>query len=84
VGGRANVYGVVLGSLILMVLPEPLRGSFFDSARILIYGLLLVIMMIFRPQGFWSRRYKGVKRLAPKKNGEVVEAEPAAAGSVQP
>jgi len=84
VGGRANVYGVVLGSLILMVLPEPLRGSFFDSARILIYGLLLVIMMIFRPQGFWPRRYKGVKRLAPKKNGEVVEAEPAAAGSVQP
>lgn len=84
VGGRANVYGVVLGSLILMVLPEPLRGSFFDSARILIYGLLLVVMMIFRPQGFWPRRYKGSKRLAPKKNGEVAEAEPVTAGSVQP
>lgn len=84
VGGRANVYGVVLGSLILMVLPEPLRGSFFDSARILIYGLLLVVMMIFRPQGFWPRRYKGVKRLTPKKSSEVAEVEPATAGSVQP
>jgi branched-chain amino acid transport system permease protein len=62
VGGRADVYGVVLGSLILMVLPEPLRGSFFDSARILIYGGVLVIMMIFRPQGFWPRQYHGIKR----------------------
>lgn len=58
VGGRANVYGVVLGALILTIAPEPMRGSNFDNARILVYGLLLVIMMIFRPEGFWPRRYK--------------------------
>jgi branched-chain amino acid transport system permease protein len=62
VGGRANVYGVVLGSLILMVLPEPLRGSFFDSSRILIYGGVLVVMMIFRPQGVWPRTYSAIKK----------------------
>ncbi len=83
VGGRANVFGVVLGGMLLMVLPEPLRGSFFDSARILIYGLLLVLMMIFRPQGFWPRQYRGVKKLNGKKVGETIEAEPAAAGGVQ-
>jgi branched-chain amino acid transport system permease protein len=83
VGGRANVYGVVLGSLILMVLPEPLRGSFFDSSRILIYGALLVIMMIFRPQGFWPRRYHATKRPLPIKKVEDVAEEPAVASNIR-
>lgn len=59
VGGRANVYGAVLGALLLTILPEPLRGSSFDTARILVYGLMLTLMMLLRPQGFWPRRYKG-------------------------
>ncbi|MGE5485509.1 MAG: branched-chain amino acid ABC transporter permease [Ignavibacteriales bacterium] len=59
VGGTGNVYGAALGALLLMILPEPLRGSKFDGARILIYGLLLTAMMLFRPQGFWPRRYRG-------------------------
>jgi branched-chain amino acid transport system permease protein len=65
VGGMGNVYGVVLGALLLTIVPEPLRGSVFDSARILIYGLLLTVMMIFRPQGFWPRRYKGQRQKSP-------------------
>ncbi|MGB9640192.1 MAG: branched-chain amino acid ABC transporter permease [Anaerolineales bacterium] len=63
VGGRANVYGAVLGALLLVVVPEPLRGSIFDSARILIYGLLLIVMMLYKPQGFLPRRYRGKTRL---------------------
>ena len=59
VGGRANVYGAVLGALLLTILPEPLRGSSFDTARILVYGLSLTVMMILRPQGVWPRRSKG-------------------------
>ena len=59
VGGRANVFGVVLGALILTILPEPLRGSSFDTARILVYGLMLTLMMLLRPQGIWPRRYNG-------------------------
>lgn len=58
VGGKANVYGVVLGAFILTVLPEPLRGSSFDTARMLVYGLSLTLMMILRPQGVWPRTYK--------------------------
>jgi branched-chain amino acid transport system permease protein len=69
VGGRANVYGAVLGALLLVVVPEPLRGSVFDSARILIYGLLLIVMMIFKPQGFWPRRYRGQRRLRVTEKG---------------
>ncbi len=81
VGGRANVYGAVLGALLLVVVPEPLRGSVFDSARILIYGLLLIVMMIFKPQGFWPRRYRGQRRLGVAKKGE--EPSPAYAAGTQ-
>ncbi len=56
VGGRANVYGVMLGALLLTIAPEPLRGSDFETARILVYGLLLVFMMLFRPEGIWVRK----------------------------
>jgi len=56
VGGRANVYGVILGALLLTIAPEPLRGSEFETGRILIYGVLLVLMMLFRPEGIWYRK----------------------------
>ncbi len=59
IGGRANVFGAILGALILTVLPEPLRGSNFESARILIYGALLVIMMLFKPDGILHKTSGG-------------------------
>lgn len=48
-GGMGNVWGSVLGALVLGVLPELLRE--FASYRMLIFGLLMIGMMIFRPQG---------------------------------
>jgi len=62
VGGRGNAWGVVMGAFLLTVLPEPLRGTSLDTARILLYGVLLVVMAIFRPEGIWPRRYGGAKR----------------------
>lgn len=59
VGGSGNVYGAALGALLLTILPEPLRGSRFDGARILMYGLLLTAMTLLRPQGFWPRKRVG-------------------------
>jgi branched-chain amino acid transport system permease protein len=48
-GGMGTVAGVLIGSAILQVLPEKLR--FISDYRLLIFGLLLVIMMRFRPEG---------------------------------
>ncbi len=48
-GGMGTVAGVLVGSAILQVLPEKLR--FISDYRLLIFGLLLVIMMRFRPEG---------------------------------
>ncbi len=48
-GGMGNIWGVALGALVLGVLPELLRG--FAAYRMLLFGLIMILMMIFRPQG---------------------------------
>jgi len=48
-GGMGTVAGVLVGSVILKLLPEKLR--FFAEYRLLLFGLLLVLMMRFRPEG---------------------------------
>lgn len=56
VGGTGNVRGPVVGALVLIALPEILRFMALPDAvaanvRLLAYGLLLVLMMHWRPQG---------------------------------
>ena len=48
-GGMGTVLGVIIGATILKVLPEKLR--FFEDYRLLLFGLLMVFMMRFRPEG---------------------------------
>lgn len=55
-GGLANLRGSVLGALFLIILPEILRFVGFPSEiaaqmRQVIYGLMLVLLMIYKPQG---------------------------------
>ncbi|MDR1677161.1 MAG: branched-chain amino acid ABC transporter permease [Deltaproteobacteria bacterium] len=48
-GGKGSQKGVLLGSFLVMGLPEFFRG--FEDKRLLVFGAALVVMMIFRPQG---------------------------------
>jgi branched-chain amino acid transport system permease protein len=48
-GGSGSQRGVLLGSFLIMGLPELFRG--FQESRLLVFGAALVVMMIFRPQG---------------------------------
>lgn len=48
-GGMGSTVGVILAAIVLTVLPEFLRE--FASYRMIIYSLLLIILMIARPQG---------------------------------
>ena len=52
-GGLGGVPGSILGAVILSVLPEALRD--LANLRMLIYGLVIAVMMIFRPQGILGR-----------------------------
>jgi len=54
VGGLASIPGVIVGALILVGLPELLRE--FAEYRLLMYGLLLIIMMLVKPDGFWPEK----------------------------
>jgi branched-chain amino acid transport system permease protein len=48
-GGMGTIAGVLIGATILKLLPEKLR--FFNEYRLLLFGLTLVLMMRFRPEG---------------------------------
>lgn len=51
VGGMGSLPGVVVGSLALVGLPELLRE--FSDFRFLVYGAVLILMMVARPEGLW-------------------------------
>lgn len=48
-GGMGNMVGAVVGAVLLTALPEVFRG--FVEYRYLVYGLVLIILIRFRPQG---------------------------------
>jgi branched-chain amino acid transport system permease protein len=65
-GGSGNFYGSVLGALVLIAVPELLRffRGFSEAIagpfRQILYGLMLMVMMRFRPQGLIAE-YKAPK-----------------------
>ena len=57
IGGSGNIWGSILGASVLISIPELLRlvglpASVSANIRQILYGLFLVILMIWRPQGF--------------------------------
>ncbi|KQP13208.1 high-affinity branched-chain amino acid ABC transporter permease LivM [Pseudorhodoferax sp. Leaf267] len=48
-GGMGSQLGVILAAILLTLLPEMARG--FAEYRMLIFGLVMVLMMMWRPQG---------------------------------
>lgn len=53
-GGMGSIVGVGIGALVLILLPEYLRA--FSEYRMILFGAILVIMMIFRPGGLIRAR----------------------------
>jgi branched-chain amino acid transport system permease protein len=48
-GGAGSIPGVILGAVLVVALPELFRG--FATARMLFFGLVMMVMMVFRTQG---------------------------------
>jgi branched-chain amino acid transport system permease protein len=76
-GGMGTIVGVLVGSVILKLLPEKLR--FFADYRLLLFGLLLVVMMRFRPEGLVASRRRQLEfheedeELAVRVEGDIAE-----------
>ncbi|MFI5040667.1 MAG: branched-chain amino acid ABC transporter permease [Acidimicrobiales bacterium] len=66
-GGAGNIPGVILGAVLVAYLPERFRP--FQDKRILIFGAVLVVMMIFRPQGIWPSKRREAELTEPDIHG---------------
>jgi branched-chain amino acid transport system permease protein len=74
-GGIGHIPGVILGAILLTILPEVLRehlgpmqmatmGKIVvnpENARMLLFGVAMVLMMLIRPAGLWPAKRKKIK-----------------------
>lgn len=70
-GGMGHIPGVIIGAVLLTLTPEflrevinPLQRQLFgeivvdpENLRMLMFGLALILMMLFRSEGLWPRRH---------------------------
>src|SRR5262249_57041975 len=93
-GGMGNVFGVVLGALLLSFVPEvlrytvePVQRAIFgrtliepEVIRMLLFGLALVLMMLYRPAGLLPSALRK-RALETPKVATVPTGAPQARGS---
>jgi branched-chain amino acid transport system permease protein len=79
-GGMGNIWGVVLGAILLSFVPEilrytvdPMQRAVFGRSiidpeviRMLLFGLAMVVIMLFRPAGLWPSAVRKRELAAPK------------------
>ena len=62
IGGQGNRWGVMLGAALVVYLPERFRG--LEEYRILMFGVALMLLATFRPQGLLPpRRARRARKL---------------------
>ena len=71
-GGRATLMGPVLGAIVFTALPEVLRVV--QVWRMTIFGLLLMLMMLFMPDGIWPALQLLARRWSANASGGSVIA----------
>ena len=70
-GGMGTIPGAVLGASLLFVLPEKLRE--FEDYRLLVFGLALIFIMRFRPQGLVPDRVRRAEFAGETAEGKSIE-----------
>jgi branched-chain amino acid transport system permease protein len=66
VGGAETIWGALLGTLLLTLLPEYLRG--LEDFEVLVYGAILMVVLLFMPQGI----LEGMRKMLGKKGERQV------------
>jgi branched-chain amino acid transport system permease protein len=72
-GGMGGIAGPILGAGLVIFLPE--RFRFLGDARFLIFGAVLVIVMVLRPQGMLPSRRRAAELEGGVKDTSVFEAQ---------
>lgn len=68
-GGTGNMWGAIVGGIVVAWMPERFRG--FADKRVFVFGVALVLVMVFRPQGLIPRKIRKERWLATWKPGSV-------------
>ncbi len=68
-GGLGSITGSVVGAIVLTILPELLRffGETVSQWRMVIYSLLLICLMLWRPMGIFGKHELNISRLFGRK-----------------
>jgi branched-chain amino acid transport system permease protein len=74
VGGRESIVGTSLGAALITFLPEVLR--FLQAYTIAIYGLLIVVVVLFLPEGLYGLLLRGAAALSKRFQKTETEAAP--------
>ncbi len=76
VGGQGNRWGVILGAIVVGYFPERFRE--FADFRVLVFGLALMLLAIFRPQGLIPPRRTVRAKKADERQAVLEEGEASA------
>ena len=69
-GGSGNMPGAILGGIMVAWLPERFRN--FTDKRVLVFGIALVLVMVFRPEGLLPRRVRTKTPMRSSSDGKEV------------
>ncbi len=86
-GGQGSAIGAIIGAMLVTALPEGLR--FLDRYYLVVYGALVILLVIYLPQGLWGlvegkvARRRARRAGTPMSEGQAGPGSPAAAGPEQ-
>ena len=66
-GGANSLLGPILGGTLLTLLPEVLRG--LKEYRLAVNGLVLILVVLYLPNGLWSGKSLRIKKSMPSAGG---------------
>lgn len=72
IGGMGSIPGAILGAVLVVLLPEVFRE--FDEYRFFVFGLALVVVMAFRPQGLIASRRRAMELRGGVTEQQLAEA----------
>jgi branched-chain amino acid transport system permease protein len=79
-GGMGTVPGALLGATVLYLLPEKLR--FLQDLRLLVFGVVLVLLMRFRPEGLVASKRRAREFHDTGGQADALSAPPGAGAEV--
>jgi branched-chain amino acid transport system permease protein len=65
VGGSGSIEGVLIGTFFMFVIPQIFAGLL--NVRFLVFGIAMVMVMIWKPNGIWPVKFGKITKYMPKK-----------------